>query len=52
MYVEDILVFSAPEAEGDVKLTVPAEALGGVGPIRFVLKGGRVGDKKEATKQP
>ncbi|MFO0810640.1 MAG: hypothetical protein U0746_18590 [Gemmataceae bacterium] len=52
MYVEDVLVFPAPEAEGDVKLTVPAEALGGVGPIRFVLKGGKVGTAKPKPATP
>jgi hypothetical protein len=45
MYIEDVLVFPAPEAEGDLKLTVPAEALGGVGPIRFVIPGGRIAAK-------
>ncbi len=43
MYVEDVLVFPAPEADGELRLTVPAEALGGVGPVRFVLPTARIG---------
>lgn len=43
MYVEDVLVFPAPDAEGELKLTLPAEALGGVGPIRFKLTTRRIG---------
>lgn len=43
MYVEDVLLFPAPEAEGELRLTVPAEALGGVGPVRFMLPTARIG---------
>lgn len=43
MYVEDVLVFSAPEGDGELRLTLPAEALGGVGPIRFKLPTTRIG---------